>query len=189
VATDPSSDGASSNGEPASGSTSVGATESDGSGHGSACPVGTSCESPDPCVLEATCAADGTCVPTTLVECDEPPGPCFQPLGTCGATGECEYTPRPAGEPCDDADACTEGDTCDDAGVCVSGDLCPTDNPCETRTCVQFGCVSTLHDDGTSCGADASARCCSGNCVDIRRTRRTAAAAIRPVPQASIANP
>lgn len=160
---------ASFDGGPAPGSSSVGVPESDeaGSSSGGACPVGMACESSDPCVLEATCAADGTCHATSVVECDEPPGPCFEPIGTCGATGECEYAPRPAGESCEDGDACTEGDACDDAGTCVGGDLCPTDNPCETRTCMQFACVSALHDDGTSCGAEASARCCSGNCVDI----------------------
>ena len=169
VATDTSGDGATPDGMSETGSGSTGAQGSGAASQsgGDPCPLGTPCDSSDPCAIEASCTADGACVPTMHVECDDPPGPCFEPVGTCGATGECEYTPRPAGEPCEDGDACTEGDACDDAGACVPGELCPTDNPCETRTCVQFACVSTLHDDGTSCGAEASARCCSGNCVDI----------------------
>lgn len=134
---------------------------------GAPCAAGTPCDPDDPCVLEATCDLAGACVPVTMVACDDPPGGCHEATGTCDSTGECVYAPRAAGDACDDGDDCTEGDACDGAGACVAGELCPNDDPCSTRSCTADGCVAAPVEDGTSCGAEAAARCCGGACVDI----------------------
>lgn len=56
--------------------------------------------------------------PCAGVRCQDPPGPCFDPIGVCEA-GTCHYTALEAGSPCDDADPCTDADVCDDARTCA----------------------------------------------------------------------
>jgi hypothetical protein len=160
---------ATSSGDDAGPNGSSGGPESTTAGHdtGLPCPAGTPCDPHDACAVEGTCDAAGECAATAWVVCDRPPSACHEPVGTCGSTGGCEYAPLAAGEVCDDGDACTEGDACDGEGACTPGALCPEDDPCATRACVEDACVVTPVEDGTSCGAEAAARCCGGACVDI----------------------
>ncbi|MBC8071898.1 MAG: hypothetical protein IAG13_26460 [Deltaproteobacteria bacterium] len=141
-------------------------SESESSGGGPACRPSEPCEPADPCAAAGLCDGAGTCMPITFVVCAEPPNDCYAPEGQCTA-GTCEYTPRVRGEACADTDACTEGDSCDGAGSCVPGEICPSDNPCTTSSCIDGACAVEAVDDGSSCGAAASARCCGGTCVDI----------------------
>ncbi len=130
-------------------------------------PAGTACTIDDACVTASECDGAGACVVTGGMQCNQPPGPCFSPRGQCQKDGTCSYEQLPAGSDCDDGDGCTTGESCDAAGVCGGGDPCSSDNPCETASCVGGNCVVEPLDDGDSCGATSSLRCCDGNCVDI----------------------
>jgi hypothetical protein len=129
---------------------------------------GMSCDDEDLCSASSTCDGEGSCIADIAVVCDLPPSDCHEPIGTCDPIdGECTYDVLDEGSPCEDGDACTEDDTCDGAGVCTPGALCPTDNPCETGTCVPGGCMYAPIPDGTSCGLRPADRCCAGTCIDI----------------------
>lgn len=130
-------------------------------------PASTACELDDPCVTAARCDGAGTCVATEATACDDPPGPCFEDVGTCNADGTCSYAARDAGESCEDGDACTVEDTCDGAGTCTPGESCPGDNPCAPGNCIAGACDYSPLADGASCGANPADRCCGGSCVDI----------------------
>jgi hypothetical protein len=59
-----------------------------------------------------------------------------------------------------------------DAGPMPDGMLGCTEGSCEARachtvTCTAGSCVYQAQADGTSCGADASSRCCGAVCVDV----------------------
>lgn len=124
-------------------------------------------------------------------DCYSPAVQCFNPQGSC-VGGVCTHDPRPAGEPCDDADPCTEDDTCDGVGGCVGNDLeCTAPNAtagvcnagvCEGASCtagfgdcngdMNDGCETALS-SATDCGAcgqpctagpNATANCSSGSC-------------------------
>ncbi|MCA9659889.1 MAG: hypothetical protein KC486_16210 [Myxococcales bacterium] len=71
--------------------------------------------------------------------CDAPPSGCYGALGECVA-GECVYTPKAAGEPCDDDDACTKGESCDGAGVCGGGEVMDCARANATGTCTDGVC-------------------------------------------------
>ncbi len=129
------------------------------------CVDGLPCVPDDPCASEGICAADGTCTPLERVTCDEPPGPCFEPEGTC-VDGACTYVPVEAGVACDDGVACTVGDTCDGEGTCQPGPTCPSDNPCMASVCEDDVCVESALPEGTACGDEPADRCCAGTCVD-----------------------
>jgi hypothetical protein len=73
---------------------------------------------------------------------------------------------------CDDRNACTTGETCS-MNLCRGGTvtMCTnTTNLCQagTGTCnMQTGaCAFAPVNDGTSCGAVASMRCCTGMCIN-----------------------
>lgn len=131
------------------------------------CPEGDPCIPDDPCASAGRCSTSGVCVPTELVECADPPSPCHDPAGVCGALGACEYAPMPSGTDCDDGDPCSVGDVCDGEGECTPGPECPMADPCLVPSCGANGCTSTPVPDGTSCGDQAKDRCCGGTCVDI----------------------
>lgn len=131
------------------------------------CPEGDACIPDDPCASAGQCSTNGICVPTEIVECDEPPSACHDPAGTCGALGACTYEPMPSGTACDDGDPCTVGDTCDGEGECTAGPVCPMDDPCLVPSCGSDGCTATPVANGTSCGDQPKDRCCNGTCVDI----------------------
>jgi hypothetical protein len=129
-------------------------------------PLGDPCSPDDPCLDEGTCNAAGDCDGPPIA-CDQP-GECEGGPGMCNSdTGNCEYPALDAGSPCDDGNACTIDDDCDSEGTCVPGEECPSTNPCESSACIDGGCMATPLADGSSCGARAADRCCSGNCVDI----------------------
>lgn len=161
-------------GEGSTGSSSAstngaGLDTSDESGLQIHCPdgVGAPCQPLDPCAVGGTCDAQGACVPTGVVTCNAPPGPCHVPQGQCLPDGGCAYPLRPAATDCEDGDPCTVGDACDDAGACVPGPACPSDDPCQPGVCMDDGCVYEPASNGSSCGATAAERCCNGACVDI----------------------
>lgn len=79
--------------------------------------------------------------------------------------------PDCAAQRCDDHDACTTGETCT-AGGCGRGTalVCNTPpSPCQAQngTCTAGGCTYPPRADGTSCGAAASDRCCTGTCINM----------------------
>lgn len=124
-------------------------------------------------------------------DCFAPGVTCFSAQGTCDA-GQCVHAPSPAGQLCNDGDACTEDDMCDGVGFCVGNDLaCSFPNTqggtcaggmCSGMTCVtgfddcnanmSDGCETALNTAnncggcGSSCtaGAHATADCGSGSC-------------------------
>jgi hypothetical protein len=142
---------------------------SDESGIQPPCPagVGGPCEPEDPCAVGGLCDADGECVPTGVIVCNAPPGPCSSPQGQCQPDGSCEYPPLPAESECEDGDPCTLGDQCDGQGRCVAGPACPIVDECQVGECTDEGCAYAPLPDGTQCGEDAADRCCGGECVDI----------------------
>jgi len=155
----------------------------------STCPAGSACVPTNPCAIEGVCSDESVCVATAGVACEDPPSACVEAVGSCNASGSCEYPPLRAGVECDDHDPCTLGDACDGSGSCVPGPICPTGDDCEAFHCEVDGCVSdgvcpntdpciemTCESgrcqaapaaDGSSCGVEESSRCCGGQCVDI----------------------
>lgn len=91
---------------------------------------GTSCDDGDFCNGVSTCQS-GTCTAGTPVSCTNPPSSCYESTGTCNpANGLCSYTPRSAGDPCDDGELCTENDACDGSGTCAGATvLCSAPAP------------------------------------------------------------
>jgi hypothetical protein len=173
----PVDDGTGSSDELGSDSTTTSSTSSsegppvtsDETGHEVVCPqgLGGPCEPEDPCALAGICDPDGICVPTEVVTCNEPPGPCDSLPGECRPDGGCTYQTVPPGDECQDGDPCTVGDWCDDAGECVPGQACPQGDECQTVECTKEGCSYSAAPDGTPCGEGAANRCCGGACVDI----------------------
>lgn len=129
--------------------------------------VGSPCEPDEPCALGGTCDANGSCVPTGVITCNAPPGPCDSPQGECQPDGSCAYPPAAPMSGCEDGDPCTVGDLCDGAGACLPGSLCPDAGECQFGACMAEGCVYGPSVDGSPCGAAAADRCCGGTCVDI----------------------
>ena len=142
------------------------------------CPEGEACDDLDPCTASDHCTA-GVCKGTPKT-CTTPTGQCLQDVGTCnGATGLCEYPPRPNGITCTDNDACTAGDACDGTGVCVSGPrkICGTApfqcrvvpgtcDPVTAQCSFAKAAPGTACDDGEKCTepdlCDANGNCVSG---------------------------
>ncbi|MBK6921808.1 MAG: hypothetical protein IPH07_30710 [Deltaproteobacteria bacterium] len=91
--------------------------------------------------------------------CDDPPGPCFEPLGACGDDG-CIYTPLSSGLRCVIDDPCVTAAQCDGAGQCVvtGGMQCnvPPDSCHESRgTCERDGtCSYALKPANSPCDDD-----------------------------------
>lgn len=126
---------------------------------------GSACLVDDACVIAAACDAAGECIVEQAVECGDPPGGCWLPMGTCTSDGSCEYEPRNPGAPCEDGDGCTLVDDCDGSGNCVSGDICPNENPCAAGSCDGSQCSFFPVADGTMCDG-ATDLCCGGACID-----------------------
>ncbi|MGQ0507564.1 MAG: hypothetical protein ACT4TC_19855 [Myxococcaceae bacterium] len=131
-------------------------------------PVGTVCDDANLCTTGDACDGKGACS-GAAVRCDTPTA-CQNGPGTCSpSTGSCSYTAKVRGTPCSDNNACTVGDDCDGAGTCRPGLVCPSSKFCETGACVAGTCRFTAKQDGISCGAAESLRCCNANCVDISK--------------------
>lgn len=130
-------------------------------------PAGSACDDGNPCTVGERCDAARTCAGGSARLCNQPPSACAALVGSCDPQRGCVYPPAAGVTSCSDNSACTQGDYCD-AGSCVSGPSCPPPLPCQVGTCqADGGCTYAVAPDGTSCGALASRRCCSGNCIDI----------------------
>ena len=108
--------------------------------------------------------------------CLTPPGPCFEPQGTC-ANGACSYVAKAAGASCDDANACTVRDACDGLGGCGGAALVCQEPPppaCQdphtqrtwgAGSCLgDGGCGYTAQDSSCALGCDADAGSCRQSC-------------------------
>lgn len=114
-----------------------------------------------PCAHSSECAslhcADGVC-------CD---GACVDDCMACsiaaGGTQDGICSPS-TGEPCDDADLCTQGDVCQ-SGTCVASPVnCPS-TECAAGSCdPDAGCTTTDLPDGTEC---FSGHCLDGSCIGL----------------------
>lgn len=117
---------------------------------GVACTLDRCDDRADACVHDAdasrSCAIDGVCVADGV---PDPTDPCRACVFDVSATS---WTPRPAGEPCDDGRYCTVGDACRADGTCggaprdCADALACTDAACDdaTRACgsvVVDGCA------------------------------------------------
>lgn len=100
------------------------------------------------CVSGWLCDKSGptpTCVPdpANSVQCTPNETACT--IDQCNpATGTCQPTPKPAGTPCDDGNACTLDEVCTDGGGCASPspNLCDDGNDCTSDACVDGQCES-----------------------------------------------
>ena len=84
-------------------------------------------------------------------------------IGTCAADGQCIYTPKQDGYPCNDMSNCTEHDTC------ISGICRGTQKVSPCKKCVE-GHFEVDHSlDGTPCSDNSKCSshdvCLSGTCV------------------------
>lgn len=97
------------------------------------CSAGEACDDGDPCTVGDACS-DGECRGWPL-DCSHLDGPCT--AGVCDPqTAECVRALEPAGTPCDDASACTEGDACEADGVCAGAFACDDDSFCDAEASV-----------------------------------------------------
>ncbi|MCB9521543.1 MAG: hypothetical protein H6699_11805, partial [Myxococcales bacterium] len=97
--------------------------------------------------LANRCAINGVC----YARGDSRPGtPC---LVCAPDTNTRAFTPRAAGDECDDGDACTAGDVCDAEAVCGGEALvCNDGNDCTVDRCDSaLGCVEDHRPDGVAC--------------------------------------
>ncbi|XXY43983.1 thrombospondin type 3 repeat-containing protein [Sorangium sp. So ce260] len=121
--------------------------------------TGPACDDGDACTQTDTCQA-GACAGSTPVVC-APPDACHEP-GICErATGQCAYSPRPAGIPCGAA-ACIGAlrelpDRCDGQGTCVDGGS----QSCSPFLCAEATCPANCANDA-ACVAEAF--CAAGAC-------------------------
>ncbi len=130
-----------------------------------AMPDGLPCDDADACTLVDACLG-GACVGSSPVSC-RAPGPCELAVTCDPATGACDVTFAPAGQPCDDGDGCTGVSSCS-AGVCVGAqptvcppvDACHVDLGCEPATGL---CRVAPAPDGSPCD-DGSACTTSDGC-------------------------
>ena len=122
---------------------------------------GTETDSPadDPADDNGDAPADGATGASCEFGCNEPPGDCFEPSGSC-ENDSCVYSPVLAGEPC--TDDCAGGGFCDASGGCI----CASDDMGDTGGTGDTGgnpddCMMTC-----TAGAHASAACnAMGDCV------------------------
>ena len=96
--------------------------------------------------------------------CDQPPGQCYAPAGTCSG-GACAYALKAEGSACDDQDLCTGQDACH-AGNCVG--TAATCNTPPAGTCLSSSSYQTYAATGTcsagACSYAPSTRSCAGGC-------------------------
>ncbi len=144
-----------------------------------------SCDDGNPCTVDTTCNASGSCDGGRSRDCSHLDSDCR--VGTCRpSAGGCTTDPRPSGTSCEDGDPCTVDDACDGSGVCVEGaarDCSHLDAACLEGVCRSSagGCVEAPKPEGTSCGEERSCtdgtvdladRCnASGRCEDRGRQR------------------
>jgi len=90
------------------------------------------------------------------------------PPGTTCQNGQCVASCPPAGQACDDGNACTVSDVEDGACNCVGIPLnCDDGNPCTIDQCVNGACVFSPVPDGAACpGGTCQTGVCVTNCPD-----------------------
>ena len=101
--------------------------------NGTACPNSTVCDGNE------TCQA-GVCRPGTPPVCNDL-NPCT--LDVCNAVSGCQFTARPDGTSCADANVCNGAELCQ-VGLCMPGTPlnCDDGNPCTTDSCSPLaGCL------------------------------------------------
>ena len=116
---------------------------------------GVPCSDNNPCTVGDVCAG-GSCDAGAFKSCDSGKQ-CV--VGECSLKdGECTYTDKKDGLPCDDETACTTGDACK-GGACDGTVLaCDDVNPCTLDSCdAKAGCANVAStgacDDGNACTA------------------------------------
>ncbi len=103
------------------------------------------CDDFKACTTNDVCAGDGGCAGSP-VTCDQPPGICFAPVGTCQESldGGCTYEVLRG--LCDDGKACTSSDACNPDGGCGGIDVVCVPNECQMNgACAEAtgGCTYT----------------------------------------------
>lgn len=114
--------------------------------------LGATCTPQDLCLVNAVCAADGTCGSTEQLSC---PDEVCRDNGGCAA-GVCVSTPSPEGTPCTSTNACITNTQCDGSGACAGDSVvCPPAPMCFINTCVESdgGCAPSP-DPGATCDDD-----------------------------------
>ena len=118
---------------------------------------GSPCNDDNPCTLIDQCY-DGQCVSLQKKECPEI-NPCLL-NGICNkTTGDCEYSCKLDGTPCDDGIWCNGMESCQD-GICVDGDP-PCSGPCDEihKHCPAECAIDADCDNGIDC--DGKEWCCT----------------------------
>jgi len=102
----------------------------------------TSCEDGNKCTNSDRCNGSGQCIGGTATVCNSPSDTqCQSATGTCQpATGQCLYTNRSEGSPCDDGSGCTRNDQCT-SGYCEGTYWCSQYETCINNQC--SSCSST----------------------------------------------
>ncbi|MCO4761033.1 MAG: hypothetical protein KC502_05980, partial [Myxococcales bacterium] len=129
--------------------------------------VGAPCDDGSYCTFSDGCDATGKCTGKTF-PCDDK-NPCT--TDACvPTTGKCTFTPKKAGQICDDGDLCTTSDKCSTTGKCVPGTAtnCNDGNACTTDTCIKTTgkCLQSPNNnscnDGSICTTGDA--CIGGKC-------------------------
>ena len=119
------------------------------------------CDDGDVCTTGDHCDL-GDCASTGELVCDDG-NVCTD--DSCDPDAGCQFIPNQDG--CDDGDACTDGDSCA-GGWCIAGPEldCADENVCTENACdSDFGCVTTLLEEGSLCGENKHWQCTQGACV------------------------
>jgi hypothetical protein len=105
-------------------------------------PANTTCNDNNPCTTASQCGVDAACHGTSTVQCNSPPGQCYQSAGSCRvADGECDYPFKASTAACNDSNACTTNDTCNGSGGCAGAPLPPCTQPTDVcRKSERFDC-------------------------------------------------
>ncbi len=98
------------------------------------------------------------------ITCNQPPGPCFETVGTCSG-GACSYAPKGDGVACNDGNDCTDND------ACVAGACSGTPKACVTPpagTCSSTTSFTSHASPGAcvagACQYTANTQACTGGC-------------------------
>jgi hypothetical protein len=122
-------------------------------------PDGKACDDGNACTQKDACQA-GECVGADPIIC-APPGPCHQAVACDKGTGQCVYSDKPNGTPCDDGNACTTLDACK-AGACV-GAAPPSCKPLDE--CHEAGMCDPGTGECSNPPKADGAPCTGGTCV------------------------
>jgi hypothetical protein len=142
---------------------------------GNSCGAGASCDGgvciPGPCASDADCTGPGercdagVCTVPPCASASDCPGTDTQCQTRICSAGACGFSNMPAGNLCDDSNACTTGDSCDGSGSCTGGTplTCDDSNACTSDSCNPAGgCVNVSLPNGAGCGSGLT--CQGGIC-------------------------